>query len=41
MATRAEWRARVETVEARVTEFEALFTAREAHMQEEITQALA
>lgn len=33
---RVEWRVHAKTVEARVAEFEALFTAREAHMQEEI-----
>ena len=41
VATGAEWRACTETVEARVTELEALSTTREAHMQEEIAQALA
>ena len=41
MATRAKWRARVETAKARVTELEVLSTVREAHMQEEISRALA
>ena len=41
VATGAEWRAHAETTEARVTEFEALFTARKAHLWEEITQSLA
>ena len=41
VATKAEWKACDETTEARVTKFEALFTAKEAHMQEEIAQALA
>ena len=41
MATGAEWKACAEIVEARVTEFEAPFIAREAHMQKEITRALA
>ena len=40
VATGAEWRACTETVEARVTELEALSTAREAHMQEKIAWAL-
>ena len=31
VAIRVEWRARVETAEARVADFEALFTAREAY----------
>lgn len=30
VATEAEWRARIKIVEAKVTEFKALFTAREA-----------
>ena len=41
MAIGAEWKARVEIVEARVTEFKVLSTARVAHMQEEIARALA
>lgn len=41
VATGVEWRACVETVEARVTEFEALFIARKAHTQEEIARVLA
>ena len=36
-----EWRARAKTTEAKAVEFEALFTARKAHMQEEIAWALA
>ena len=32
VATGAEWKARAETTVARVTEFKALFTAKEAHM---------
>ena len=32
MVTRAEWRACVEALEARVTELEALLAAKEAHM---------
>ena len=41
VTTRAEWRVHTETAKARVIDFEALFTTREAHIQEEITQALA
>lgn len=41
VAIGVEWRVHVKTVEARVTEFEVLFTAREAYMQEEIARALA
>ena len=41
VATRVKWRTRAETVEARAAEFEALFTAREGHMQKEIARALA
>ena len=41
MAIRAEWKARAEIVEARVTEFEVLSTARVAYMQEEIARSLA
>ena len=41
VATRAEWRARVKTTEAKVTELDALFAIREVHMQEETTRALA
>ena len=41
VATRAEWRPCVGAVEARVTEFEALFATREAHMQKDTTWALA
>ena len=32
VATEAKWRAHAETTKAKVIEFEALFTAREAHM---------
>ena len=41
VATGVEWRARAETTEARVAEFKALFTTREAHTQKKIAQALA
>ena len=41
VATRVKWRTRAETVEARAAEFEALFTAKEGHMQKEIARALA
>ena len=41
VATKAEWKACAKTTEARVTKFEALFTAKKAHMQEEIARALA
>ena len=41
VANEAEWRVCAETVEARVILFKALFTTREAHMQDEIAQVLA
>ena len=41
VATGVKWKAYAKTVEARVTELEALSTARKAHMQEEIAWALA
>ena len=41
VATRVEWRACKKVLQARVTELEATFAFREAHMQEETAQALA
>lgn len=41
VAIGAKWRMRAETTKAKVTEFEVLFAAREAHMQKEIARALA
>ena len=41
VATEAEWRAHAKTAKARVTKLEALFTAREAHMQDKTARALA
>lgn len=41
VATGAKWRVLVKIVEARMTEFKALFATREAHMHEEIARALA
>jgi len=41
VATMEKWRVRAEALKAKVTELEALFATREAHMQEETTWALA
>ena len=41
VATGIEWRARAKTAEAKAVEFEALFTARKVHTQEEIAWVLA
>ena len=40
VASKAKWRLRAETLQARVTELETATTAREAHMQKEIARAL-
>ena len=41
MATGAEWRVRIEALQAKVIELETILAIREAHMWEEIARALA
>lgn len=41
VSTGAEWKARTEASEAKVTELEAQLAAREEHMQKETTRVLA
>ena len=41
VANKVEWKACAETAKAKVTDLEALFVTREAHMQEKTARALA